>query len=383
MTTKPPEPALTRRGLLVAGAAAGLGWACGGRPPPTSRVPQEIRALHDESLVFDLHVDTLLWMRLLGYDVARRHRPIFPAAAFAWQMDLPRARDGGLDGAVLGIVVSPDEERSEQILPLKLLARVERGRGLPQTLETLELLAATARSQPGQLAFARSGTELRSAIAAGRFAALAGLEGAHGIGDRLENLRTAWERGLRMVGLAHFQASAAAYPMTEPSTADRGLTHFGRELVAELEALRMVVDLAHVNAPGVDDALRAMTRPFVVSHSACRAVHDHPRNLSDDQLRQIADRGGVVGLAVGRDFLGPGGIDALLAHADHARRVAGEGAIAIGSDWDGAIVPAPGLEDVTALPFVTQALLERGWAADAVRKLLGENALRVITEVCG
>jgi membrane dipeptidase len=90
-----------------------------------------------------------------------------------------------------------------------------------------------------------------------------------------------------------------------------------------------------------------------------------------------------VGLAVGRSFLGPGGLEALFAHADHARRVAGEDALAIGSDWDGAIVPAPGLEDVTALPFVTQGLIERGWRLDAVRKLLGENALRVITEVCG
>lgn len=380
---RPERLALTRRELFAAAGAAGLSFACGAGPARLAQVPEEIRALHDESLVFDLHVDTLLWMRLLGYDVAKRHRPVFPAAAFAWQMDLPRARDGGLDGAVLGIVVSPDEELPEQILPLRLLARVERGRGLPQTLETLDLLAATARSQPGQLAFARTGTELRAAIAAGRFAALAGLEGAHGIGDRLENLRSAWERGLRMIGLAHFQASAAAYPMTEPAHADRGLTPFGRELVAEMESLRMVVDLAHVNARGVDDALGAMTRPFVVSHSACGAVHAHPRNLSDDQLRRIAERGGVVGLAVGREFLGPGGLEALLAHADHARRVAGEAALAIGSDWDGAIVPAPGLEDVTALPFVTQGLLERGWRPDAVRKLLGENALRVISEVCG
>jgi len=380
---EPGQPALTRRELLAAVGAAGLCFACGAGPTPLAQVPEEIRALHDESLVFDLHVDTLLWMRLLGYDVAKRHRPVLPAAAFAWQMDLPRARDGGLDGAVLGIVVSPDEELPEQILPLRLLARVERGRGLPQTLETLDLLAAAARSQPGQLAFARTGTELRAAIAAGRFAALAGLEGAHGIGDRLENLRSAWERGLRMIGLAHFQASAAAYPMTEPSHADRGLTPFGRELVAEMESLRIVVDLAHVNARGVDDALGAMTRPFVVSHSACGAVHAHPRNLSDDQLRRIAERGGVVGLAVGREFLGPGGLEALLAHADHARRVAGEAALAIGSDWDGAIIPAPGLEDVTALPFVTQGLLERGWRPDGVRKLLGENALRVISEVCG
>lgn len=374
---------LTRRELLVAGAAAGVGWACGSGPPALARVPAEIQALHRESLVFDLHIDTLLWMRLLGYDVTRRHRPLLPGAAFAWQMDLPRARDGGLDGAVLGIVVSPDEELAEQIAPLKLLARVERRHGLAQTLETLDLLAAAARGAPGELAFAKTGSELREAIAAGRFAALAGLEGAHGIAGRLENLREAHARGLRLIGLAHFQASGAAYPMTEPSYALRGLTPFGFELVAEMEALRMLVDLAHVNSRGVDDALGAMRRPFVVSHSGCRSIHDHPRNLSDQQIRRIAERGGVMGLAVGRDFLGPGGLDAFFAHAERARELGGDDVLAIGSDWDGAIVPAPGLEDVRALPFVTQGLLERRWKPDAVRKLLGENALGVITEVCG
>jgi membrane dipeptidase len=357
--------------------------ACGSGPSGVAEVPAEVAALHAECLVFDLHVDTLLWMRLLGYDVGKRHRPLFPSAAFAWQMDLPRAREGGLDGAVLGIVVTPDEERPEQILPLSLLSRLEKGRGLAQTLETLDLLAAAARVQPGQLAFATTGSELRAAVAAGRFAALAGLEGAHGIGDRLENLRAAHERGLRMVGLAHFQASAAAYPMTEGSLAEHGLTPFGFDLVAEMDALRMVVDLAHVNAKGVDDAIAALRRPFVVSHTACRALTDHPRNLGDAQIRAVAERGGVIGLAVGREFLGPGGLEAFFAHADHLREVAGEDATAIGSDWDGAIVPAPGLEDVRALPLVTHGLLARGWSDTSVRKLLGENALRVITEVCG
>ena len=374
---------MTRRELLAAGAAAGVAWACGSGPPPLARVPAEIQALHRESLVFDLHVDTLLWMRLVGYDLRRRHRPPFPAAAFAGHMDLPRARDGGLDGAVLGIVVSPDEERPEQLGPLKVLARVERGHGLPQTLATLDLLADAARAAPGELAFARTGSELRQAIAAGRFAALAGLEGAHGIGGHLEGVREAHARGLRMIGLAHFQASGAAYPMTEPSQAELGLTPFGFELVAEMEALRMVVDLAHVNARGVDDALSALHGPFVVSHSGCRSVHDHPRNLSDEQIARIAGHGGVIGLAVGREFLGPGGLDAFVAHAEKAREVGGEEVLAIGSDWDGAIVPAPGFEDVRALPFVTQALLERGWKPEVVRRLLGENALRVITEVCG
>lgn len=373
---------LSRRAFVAASAGIALG-GCGSRRAPKAEVPADVLAFHRESAVFDLHIDTLLWQRFLGYDLTAAHESLLPFSAFAWHMDLPRARQGGLDGAVLGIVVTPRRERPEQLWALKLLARLERGRGLPQTLETLDLLAAIAREHPDQLVFARSGSELRAAVASGRFAALAGLEGAHGLEDSLDGLRAAWERGLRLVGLAHFQASGAAYPMTEPSFDDRGLTPFGFDLVAEMDALHMVVDLAHVGARGVDDALGALKRPFVVSHSACRAVHQSRRNLSDAQIRAVAERGGVIGIAVGRSFLGPGGIDAFVAHAEHARSVGGEGVVALGSDWDGAIVPAPGLEDVRSLPRLCQALLSRSWKPEAVRGLLGDNALRVLTAVLG
>jgi membrane dipeptidase len=324
-------------------------------------------------------VDTLLWRRLLGYDLAAHHEPWLPGAAFAWQVDLPRAAEAGLDGAVLGLVVTPREERSEQLFALKVLARLERGRGIDQTLATLDLLADEARAHP-ELAFATSAAELRRALEAGRFAALAGLEGAHGIESDLHNLAAAHARGLRVLGLVHFQASAAGYPMTEPGFADRGLTPFGFDLIAEMERLGVALDLAHLNARGVDDALAAARRPALVSHSACASVHPDPRNLADAQIRRIADAGGVVGLACGRRFLGPGGLDAFVAHADHAVRVGGAGVVALGSDWDGGIVPVPGLEDVRGLPRLTDTLLRHGWRPDGVRALLGENALRVLDE---
>jgi membrane dipeptidase len=373
------QPGLTRRGFLAASAA--LAGACGARG--ASAPPQAVLELHRESLVLDLHIDTLLWHRLLGYDPTRRHAAWIPASAFAWHVDLPRAAEAGLDAAVLGVVVTPREERPEQLWALKLLARVERGSGAPQMLETLDLLAELAARHSEALVFARSAAQLREAVAAGRFAALAGLEGCHGLEGRIENARLAWQRGLRMLGLVHFQANEAAFPMTEPSFDARGLTPFGFDLLAEAESLPLVVDLAHLNARGVEDALSAATHPCVVSHSACRAVHDDPRNLSDAQLRAVAERGGVVGLAVGRSFLGPGGLDAFAAHAGHLRRVAGEDSIAIGSDWDGAIVPVPGLADVRGLPFLTWRLLEDGWSEAAVRKLLGGNALRVLGDVLG
>jgi len=375
---------LTRRELIgalpLALSGSPLLAACAPRVPSVST---EALALHRESLVFDLHVDTLLWQRLLGYDPTQRHTPWLPAAAFAWHVDLPRAADAGLDGAVLGLVVNPREQRPEQLWALKLLARVERGAGIEQTLATLDLLGTTARDHPEELAFARSGSELRRAVAARRFAALAGLEGAHGIEDRIENLHAAWDRGLRMLGLVHFQANAAAFPMTETAFEERGLTPFGFDLLAEMEALPVVADLAHLNARCVNDVLAATTGPCLVSHSGCRALHDSPRNLEDAQLRAVADAGGVVGLALGRSFLGPGGLDAFFAQADHLRRVAGEDATALGSDWDGGIVPLAEVGDVRGLPRLTERLLRGGWKPEPIRKLLGENALRVLTEVLG
>jgi membrane dipeptidase len=376
---------MQRREFLRAGAAALAGLALGA--PRVARaavppVPEDVLAFHRECLVFDLHIDTLLWMRLQDYDIAARHRNWLPASAFGWHLDLPRAQEGGLDGCVFGLVINPAEVRPELMFPLKFLAWWEEQKGIAQTLATIDLLAGAAAKHPDRLAFVRTGSELRRAVAEGKLAGLAGLEGSQGIEGRLEHVRTAYDRGLRMLGLVHFQATEAAYPMTVSELDEHGLTPFGRELVSEMERLGMIVDLAHVNARGVTDALAAMRRPFVVSHTACRALVDHPRNLTDEQIRQVADRGGVVGLAFGRGFV-EGGLEGFLDHVEHVIRVGGADAPALGSDYDGMIVPVSGMDDVTCLPRITQGLLARGHAPEVVRKALGENALRVITEVCG
>jgi len=376
---------LDRRDFLRASAAAGAALALGGAraaradAPP---VPEDVLALHREALVFDLHIDTPLWMRLQGYDLAQRHRNWLPRSAFGWHFDLPRAHDGGLDACVFGLVINPAVVRPELMFPLKFLAWWEEERGIAQTLATLDLLREAAERHPDRLVFARSGSDVRRALAEGKFPGLAGLEGSQGIEGRLEHVRTAHERGLRMLGLVHFQATEAAFPMTVSEFDERGLTPFGRDLVAEMERIGMIVDLAHVNAPGVRDALEIVRRPFVVSHTACRALFDHPRNLSDDQIRAIADKGGVVALAFGDTFVS-GGLEGFLDHVDHLIRVGGADVAALGSDFDGMIVPVAGMEDVTCYPRITQGLIARGHAPEIVKKALGENALRVVTEVCG
>ncbi len=374
--------ALTRRAFLKQGLGAAVTLGLPGCGPSPAPVPDDVLALHRDAVVLDLHVDTLLWMRSLGYDVARRHVNRLPGAPFAWHMDLPRAAEGGLDGGVMGLVINPREVRDELILPLKLLAWVEDGAGIEQTLATLDLFAEAADAHPTRLAFCRTGSEMSAAIATGRFAGLAGLEGSHGIESDMANVQAAYDRGLRMIGLTHFQASSAAYPMTVAAFDGMGLTDFGRDLVDEMQLLGMVVDLAHVTYAGVDEAIGRLSQPFVVSHSACRALTDSPRNLPDPLIGRIADAGGVIGMCLGRNFAGSDLAD-FVAHVEHALNVGGSDAVAIGSDWDGAIVPVSGLEDVRMLPSLTAALLERGHSEAVVRKVLGENALRVLTDVCG
>jgi membrane dipeptidase len=283
----------------------------------------------------------------------------------------------------MGLVINPADVRPELMLPLKALAWWESGCGIAQTLETMDLLAEAAQRYPDRLQVVRKGSDIQRASSEGRLAVLSGLEGAHGLEGDLGNLTVAYQRGLRLVGLVHFQATAAGHPMTTSQFHDRGLTSFGYELIGEMERLGIVVDLAHLNGAGVADAVAVLDRPFVVSHTACRELHDHPRNLDDAQLKRIANREGLIGLAVGRSFIGGGGLDAFLDHADHALRVAGPDAVALGSDYDGFIIPERGMGDVRAYPRITQGLLRRGWAPEVVQKLLGANAVRVFTEVCG
>lgn len=374
---------ISRRRFLQASLGGAL-WVSGcGWVPPLAAVSEEAFDLHRRSLVVDLHIDTLLWRRLFGYDPFQRHENRIPGRPFGYHFDLPRAAQGGLDAAVMGLVIDPAEVRDELTWPLRSLAWWEPDHGVSQTLATLDLLAEMDEAEPERVFFARRGSDIAPEVERGRFVAFAGLEGAQGLEGDLSNLRPLYERGLRMVGLVHFQATAAGYPMTVSAFYGKGLTDFGRELIGELERLGVVVDLAHLNAAGVWDALFAMRRPCVVSHTACRALHDHPRNLTDRQLELIGQGGGVVGIAAGREFLGWGGIEAFLDHVEHALEVAGPHAVALGSDYDGFIVPVEGMGDVRCYPLVTQGLLDRGQDPEVISRLLGANAVRVLTDVCG
>ena len=327
----------------------------------------EAKALHDEICVLDLHADTAKLMDKLGYDLAQRHeRPMPRRANLFGHVDLPRLREGGVAGQFFSFWTTPYPERG--------CAR--------SVANQLDALDAAMAKHPTELAWTRTGADVRAAKAAGQIAALGGIEGGQALESQLDAIEAFSRRGVRYLGLLHFSANAIGRP-AKGRGADTavGLTDFGRDVVRECERCGVIVDLAHINRRGFFDALALATLPAMVSHTGVLGVHQHWRNIDDEQLRAIADNGGCVGVIFARRFLGSASIDAVVDHLLHIIDVAGDDVPALGSDFDGFVVPPEGLEDIAALPNLTVALSRRGVPPRVLEKILGGNVLRVLDAV--
>ncbi|HQP36850.1 MAG TPA: dipeptidase [Polyangiaceae bacterium] len=323
---------------------------------------ERARDLHREHPPIDLHVDSLMWARSLGYDFTRRHEPPLPFAAAGGHVDLPRLREGGLGAVFLGLV-------SVFALVNEYADAVD---------EQLDIAHALVASTP-ELALARSCADIEACSAMGQIALLLGLEGAHALHGSLARLAHFAARGVRYLGLVHFSANDAACPSWGAGRDDSvGLSSFGRDLVRACEDLDVLIDLAHVNRPGFMDACAIARRPVIVSHTGVSGAFPHWRNIDDLQLRAVADTGGVVGTIFVPMFLGGRKLEHVVRHVRHVIDVAGEDAAALGSDWDGWIIPTPDLRDASHLPLLTDALLDSGLSPRQVAKVLRGNALRVL-----
>lgn len=340
--------------------------AIGSGPAGASWTPsREVLALHDAAPCFDLHADTAL-LDLVGYDFRKRHSPPFGRPWQFGHVDLPRMREGGLWAQFFGIVTFPYVQRS-------LSAAADR------KVDTY--LRWIAESE-GAVRLCRTAEDVRAARAAGARAALLGMEGAHSLEGRLELLERFARRGVRYLGLLHFSRNEAGFPAKGLGRDDqRGLTPFGHALVEECDRLGVIVDLTHVNRRGFFDALERVKTPPIVSHAGVNGVNPHWRNLDDDQLRAVADRGGCAGVIFAQKFLGGDSLEIVVRHLRHIRDVAGEDVPALGSDFDGAVVPPAALADVSCLPRLTEALLRGGFTEAQVLKLLGGNAMRVLAAI--
>lgn len=322
-----------------------------------------LSSLHEDAIVIDLHTDSLIQARAVGYRLAERHHnPILERLGF-YHADLPRLREGGVTGQFFGLVTAP--------IPEKGCAAA--------CLRQIEHLRAVAGEQG--LVWARTADDVRRAKREGTLAVFTGIEGGHNLEGRLENLRVFDAAGVRYLGLTHFTSNAIACPSGgKGASASAPLTDFGREVLREMNGLRMIVDLAHVGRAAFLEACARASRPVIVSHTGISAVHPLWRNIDDEQIRAVANTDGVIGIIFGWRYLGSRrrGVEMLAPHFEHVRRRVGARHLALGSDFDGAIEPVRGLESVSRLPAVTALLQGLGWSEEEIRGVLGENMLRVL-----
>lgn len=329
--------------------------------PPAVEVSPAARELHRQALVIDLHVDSLLWRRDLR------------EAGAGGQVDFPRMREGGLDAAAFTIA-------TRFFGAAGLLAFHDRwppgawfspwSRFRYQIQKADRFLAGSA----GGARRATTADAIRENQRAGILSIFHGIEGAHAFGADLSRVDEAAAAGVVFIGPVHMAANAYG---ASSFGADYGLTDLGRRLILKMNQAGLLVDLAHASPATFAEALALSTLPPIVSHGGARAVNDTWRNLSDDQIRAVAHRGGIVGIMLGPPALSEPDLGEALRHLKHLVAIAGEDSAALGSDFDGYIeVPI----DAAGLSQLTELMLREGWSEPRIRKILGENVLRVLEE---
>jgi membrane dipeptidase len=340
--------------------------------PPTSSVSREALDLYRACDVVDLHVDTFIWTRIFGYDLLRRHGRGLLGARFYGQADLPRLRAAGVGGAIWSITTNPLRRRRAEVFR-----------------KNLDRLVAIFARAPEEVALCRDAADYRAARAAGRHAAFIGVQGGNAFDDdlALESFDASLLVKVTLVHLSTSSLGTTSAPSARFGGGDGGLTDRGRELVAALDRHRVFVDLAHINRRGFFDAVDAhdRTRPLLVSHTGIAGVHRHWRNVDDEQLRAVADSGGVVGVMYQSSVLGEplwgGRSEAIVAHLEHIVDVVGEDHAALGSDWDGAIITPRDMATCLELPLLCEQMLARGWSHPRIAKVLGGNFLRALEQL--
>lgn len=374
--------------------------------------------LHRESIVIDTHNDITTPMVDEGFDLGSRGDD--PNSKVRTHTDIRRMKQGGLTAEFFAIYV-------DHLYIDKPPA--QGGRAARRSMDMIDTVYQQVHRHPDQLELATTAADIRRAKKQGKIAALMGIEGGHAIEDSLHLLRIFYKLGVRYMTLTHTNTNDWADSSGDPNDKNvkhhSGLTDFGKDVVREMNRLGMMVDISHVSDKTFYDAIAVSKAPIIASHSSCRAICNQPRNMTDDMLRTLSKNGGVVMINFYDGFLDPKKeefskretryedelfkkypgepskvekemnkwradnspgetpLSVLIDHIDHAVKVAGIDHVGLGSDFDG--VPFNGLpegmKDISMLPNITYELLKRGYSDQAVKKILGENFLRVMSQV--
>jgi membrane dipeptidase len=381
-------------GMVLAGAMAADG------------ISERARRLHFSSLVIDTHDDTTQRFLDSRFDLGERNA--------LGSIDIPRMKEGGL-GAIFFSIWIP--------------SKITGPEAVKRALDQIDAVRQQVNKHSNDLMLVTTADGIRDAHKQSKIAALMGVEGGHMIASDLSVLRRYAALGARYMTLTHSGNAEWADSSTDKPV-HNGLTAFGKDVVREMNRLGMIVDISHVSDKTFADVLEISKAPVFASHSDCRAICDAPRNMTDDMIWALAAKGGVIqinyhvgflsqefrnaekahpewdkaialevrkrcgeregcqlieGDRITREYVLRGDLprvewSKIIEHIDHAVKVAGIDHVGLGSDFDGANMPF-GMEDATKLPQITNALLEKGYSEGDVKKILGENTLRVMAEV--
>jgi membrane dipeptidase len=368
-------------------------------------IAERARAIHFSSIVVDTHDDTTQRFLSGTFDLGKRNPD--------GHVDIPRMREGGMNAIFFSIWID---------------GRTTGPAAVQKALDQIDLVRENVKKYPNDIVLARTAEDIRRAHAQGKIAALIGVEGGHMMGNDLHVLRIFADLGVRYMTLTHFYNDEWA----DSSTAKpehNGLTDFGKEVVREMNRQGILVDISHVSDKTFYDALAISKAPLIASHSSCRALCNHVRDMSDDMIKALAAKGGVIQINYERSFIDQAYKDAsekesgnvvamfdafkkecgdddsciskklneqqekltaegklphvswerIVDHIDHAVKLVGADHVGLGSDFDGATMPE-GMEDASKLPKITEALLRKGYSEADIRKILGGNTLRVMEQ---
>lgn len=327
-----------------------------------NQVDLRLDLLHTRALVIDLHNDVLEKVVSSGYQLGIRHSYN--------HSDLPRFFEGGVDAQMFVVWVDPNSYPQN---------------AYQQALKFVSVFNDQAARNSNALAQARNAEELLQIIAQRKLAGVLVVEGGHVIENDLEKLTELYRQGLRYLTITWNNSTDWATSAQDARSATRGLSDFGKQVIRTLDSLGVIIDVSHTGIKTIQDILSITKNPIIASHSGVRALRDHFRNLYDDQIVAIARTGGVIGVVFYPQFLSSSGnanINTVIAHIDYIVRLVGIDHVALGSDFDGISDTPIGLEDVSHLPDLTMALLKHGYSNAEVKKILGENFLRVLRQVC-
>jgi membrane dipeptidase len=396
--------ALALIGLVTAPLAARPGVP---HAPAQHEAQTEAQRVHQSLLTLDTHLDTPALLEIPGWSILERHEAKHDFS----QVDVPRMKQGHLDGGFWAIYTPQGPQTPAAV-------RTARDAAIMRGIAIREMVAAN----PRVFALADIAADAPRIAASGRIVVYLSIENAWPLGDDVTLLDTFYKMGVRISGFAHFRTNQFADSATDKEQWG-GLSPAGKALLAEMNRLGVVPDLSHSSDHALEDAITLSKAPIILSHSGCRAVFDHPRNIDDAHLHALSDHGGVIQIntvyvkAEKRDPQAAAAMKALaekypenakqtaaeraaylaerraleaqyplidaptfadvMANLLHAIKVAGVDHVGIGADWDGG-GGVVGLEDVADLPKITEALLKAGYTREDIAKIWSGNVLRVL-----